>query len=135
MTVDRDGEEPQEGDHHPEAKGRAIPSPGDVLNAPPPIAPKTDPDRFALRPSLVFAFIFGGVAVWAAIDPREPWIFIPALLVCAWLLMWPRIRGRVDLGGGELPNGTPVPRVRGDVTEPAELSDGAPLPRARKRQE
>lgn len=43
-------------------------------------------------------------------------------VIAAVLFMWPRIRGYLDFGGGNI-GGAPIPRVRGDVTEPVELSD------------
>ena len=123
MTIERDDDPSDTGEAE---DSDPVPAPGEVVVR---AAPKKDPDRFTWppRPSLVFATFFLAAGIYGAVV-REPWLFVPCVVAAVWLVMWPRVRGWFDVGGGQLPDGTAVPRVRGGVTEPTELSDSQPLP-------
>lgn len=96
-----------------------IPRPGEVVQRP---VPKKDPDRFTWppRPTLALGVLVAVVSTIIVLR-GQAWGLV-GYAIAAVLLMWPRLRGFVDFGGGQIGN-TQIPRVRGDVTEPVELSD------------
>lgn len=96
-----------------------VPRPGQVVRRP---VPKKDPDRFTWppRPTLVLGLLVAAVSTVTALR-GQAWGLV-GYAIAAVLLMWPRLRGFVDFGGGRIGNAQ-IPRVRGDVTEPVELSD------------